>query len=95
MIFKKKINKILDKWYVSYDPYSDMFQMYDGVSLRSKKSGLLERQDGDFRLLYANNGKDPVLVEFSNAYSKFGCDVNSIEKAEIIKKVKPLIKSYI
>lgn len=88
------IQNLLKTWYVSYDPYTDLFQMYDGRVFELPKNHLMEKNSGNVKLLYSKDSSKPLLIEIKNAYNQLG-DVDDLEKSEIINKVEPIfIEAY-
>lgn len=86
---------ILKEWDVSYDPYTDLFQMHKGNVFKLSKGKLSEKHIDGMRFLYQKSHIHPVLIEIKEAYDKFGCDITELEKREIIKIVEPMVKQYI
>ena len=86
---------ILKGWSVSYDPYTDLFQMHKGNIFKMPKDKLSEKYINGMRFLYEKQRANPVLIEIKEAYEKFGCDITDLKKREIMKIVKPMVEHYI
>ena len=84
------IHNLLKTWHVSYNPYTDLFQMYDGHVFDLPKDSLTEKYMNNVRFLYSKNSSQPLLIEIKNAYSQLG-DIEELEKNEIIDKVEPIL----
>ena len=83
------IRNLLKTWYVAYDPYTDLFQMYDGKVFDLPKNNLIEKSLENIRLVYSKNSSRPLLIEIKNAYNQLG-DVDNLEKNEVINLVEPI-----
>lgn len=86
---------MLKEWSVSYDPYSDLFQMRKGNVFKLPKDKLSEKHIDGMRFLYKKSHVHPVLIEIKEAYDKFGRDITDLEKREIMKIVEPMVEQYI
>lgn len=82
----KVISKqIIHNWFVSYNPYTDIFQMYDDKSLSIDR--------GNFKVIslraasiYADRNNKPHVIVLDNAFEKLG-DIENMRKESIIEKV--------
>lgn len=83
------IRNLLKTWYVAYDPYTDLFQMYDGRVFDLPKNSIIEKTLNNIRLVYSKDSSKPLLIEIKNAYNELG-DVDSLKKSEIINLVEPI-----
>lgn len=91
---KNNMQQLLKDWYVVYDPYSDLFQIYDDVVFTLPNDKVVEKKFKNFRtILYRRNSK-PILFEVKKAYTTFGVDLDNLSKASIIKLVKPYLSKY-
>lgn len=93
MLSKTKNN--FTKWDVSYDPYTDLFQMHKGNVFKLPSNKLSEKQINGMRFLYEKPHARPVLIEINQAYDRFGRDVSDMEKRDIVKMVEPMVEPYL
>lgn len=82
----------LKEWYVSYDPYTDLFQMYDDRVFRMPKNKLDEEQHLNLRIVYSTISREPLMVELHDAYEEFGKEIDELSKADIINLLLPMLK---
>ena len=76
----------MNSWKISYNPYIDLFQMFNSAVFHTPDSNLKKSHRGDITVLYLKNGNRPMLVEFKNAYSHLG-DVDNMSKTDIIRTI--------
>ena len=84
----------LKNWFISYEPYSDVFQFYDEIVFRTKDSLLSEEKTNDLRFVSNKKDKRVVLIEVKNAYDKFRIDIDNSEKSSIIDRVLEIVDLY-
>ncbi len=82
-------------WFISYDPYTDFFQMYDESILKSYKEDLVLKKNGHARLYFSKRSPKLLLIEVDGVYDKFKKDINSMTKKQVVGLIKPLINSFI
>lgn len=92
---KKDIKQLLKDWYISYDPYSDLFQIYDDVVFTLSDKQLTEKRAKNFRTIIARKNSKPLLFEVKKAYDTFGVDIDNLSKTAIIKLVEPYLVKYV
>lgn len=88
------IKHLLSKWYISYNPYSDLFQIYDDIAFTMAKKDLLEKKKNKIRVLIDKNSSMPILLEITSAYDVLGVDIDNLKKKDIINLVAPYIQQY-
>ena len=91
---KTNFKNLIKSWYISYNPYSDLFQIYDGVAFETPKEKLIEKKNNHVRILIDKNSLLPILLEIDHAYDILGTDINSLPKSDIINLVMPYIQKY-
>jgi hypothetical protein len=82
-------------WNILYDPFTDLFQMFDASIYRSKQNAFLEKKDNNFRILFTKDSRQPILIEIAKAYEEFGVDFDNMDKKDIIKLVLPRTRKYV
>jgi len=87
-------SSILKNWFISYNPYTDLFQIYDNVVFQIPKSELLEKDENKARFLLIKQTNQPILLEIKNFYQNVGVDINNMEKSAILSVVKPFFEKY-
>lgn len=85
--------QLLKDWLITYDPYSDLFQMYDNLGF--KKTDVLEKKAKDFKIYISKKTYLPVFFEIRNVYGKFGVDFDNMVKLDIIKLIEPILSKYV
>ncbi|MCL5019778.1 MAG: hypothetical protein M1426_04835 [Patescibacteria group bacterium] len=88
------IKSLIKNWYISYNPYSDLFQIYDDIAFHTAKKDLLEKKKNKIRVLINKNSSLPILLEITSAYDVLGVDIDNLEKKDIINLVAPYIQHY-
>ena len=84
----------MTKWYISYDPYSDLFQIFDDKVFKLPKTDLFEEHNDNMRFISTKNS-GPVLIEVKNAYTEFGKkDIESLSKNAIMDLIIPKVEDY-
>jgi len=76
----------LKNWHIAYNPYTDIFQMYDGTALKTDKSKFNKTALKHGYLYCEKTTNKPLFVEFKNAYDYLG-DIENMDKKHIIQKV--------
>jgi len=92
--FKEMMNisrEVLANWFISYDPYSDLFQFYDENVFRTPNSELFEKKNYNLRFTFKKVDNQPLMVELENAFVMFGEDINEMDKTSIIDRVIKII----
>ena len=89
---RKHLSKEIKKWFIEYDTYSDLFQIFDISVFKTDRKQLIEVKNENLRLIYKKFNKAPILLEIKGAYNLLGVDIDTLTKADIIKLVKPYIK---
>lgn len=82
----------IQNWHISYDPYTDIFQMFDKKALKMGRNHF-RKINLKSASIYADSNDTPHLVEFMNAYSKIG-DIDNMDKISIINKVTGYISNH-
>ena len=91
----KNFKHLLKGWHISYNPYSDLFQIYDDMVFTLPKDKILEKKSKNFRtIIYRLNSK-PVLFEIKKAYDTFGVDIDNLSRTCIIKLIEPYLSKYV
>ena len=90
-----KIKNLLKKWYITHDPYSDLFQIYDSMVFNLDKSALTEFKKKNMRLLICKQSNEPVLFEISNYYDILKVDFDILTKSSIINLINPYIEELL
>ncbi len=93
---KKLLEKMKRNWLISYDPYSDIFQIYDEVVFETSKEKITKSKSNNISFVFIEDSKEPVLIEVKNAYSEFDKEIDSLKKEEVIKLISLKIgESYV
>lgn len=79
-------------WLISYNPYTDILQVYRKAMMTADKSKLKSTPISS-GLILADKKDSTYLIELKEAYSKFG-DIDNKTKTAIIKEVKEYVLSY-
>lgn len=88
------LDKEIKKWFVEYNTYSDLFQIFDIEVFKRDRKDLVEEKVNNIRLIYTKNKREPLLLEIKGAYEILGIDIDKTSKNDIIKLVKPYIKKW-
>jgi len=83
----------LKTWQISYNPYTDLFQMFNERVFKTPNNRLKEVKRGDATLLYLRNNNRPMLVQLNNAYTYLG-DIDNMSKEDIIKTIIGYVKNH-
>ncbi len=87
------LSKDMRSWRISYNPYTDIFQMYSGKAFGITNDKTSSARKGDAVILFDKETDSPLLVEFRNAYGYIG-DVDNMSKQAIISKVVEYVGSH-
>lgn len=90
----QNIKNLLSNWYITYNPYSDIFQIYDNNAFTTPKEKMLKNGEGKICVWIDKQSSDPILLEIKNAYDVLGVDIDSLKKTDIIDIVEPYIRQY-
>lgn len=90
----KDIKSRIKKWYISYDPYTDLFQIYDDIVFKMPKDDIKEEGDSKIRVFLSKKSGVPVLLEIKNAYEELGLDIDNVVKSKVVELVEPYIAKY-
>lgn len=90
-----KIKNLLKTWYITHDPYSDLFQIYDSMIFNLDKSALIELKKKNMRLLIDKKSNEPVLFEINNYYDILKVDFDILSKSSIINLINPYIEELL
>lgn len=85
-------SKTLNNWHISYDAFTDVFQIYDDLIFKIKSNNLTCKKVNSGKITFIKENKEPVLIEFNKAYDKFGFDIDNVKKEIIFNKVISLLK---
>ncbi|SRR5258708_7806315 len=88
-------NNMLKNWFISYDPYTDLFQIYDNDVFKMPKSKLFENKSDETRFLITRDTKQPLMIEIKNFYINVGVDISGMSKYDIITVIEPYINKYV
>lgn len=91
-----KINykDLIKNWYISYNQYSDLFQIYDDKVFTLPENKVSEKREKKFRIIISKDSAKPLLFEIKNAYDILGVDIGKLSKTSIIKLIEPYLKKY-
>ena len=81
-------DKIKKEWDISYDPYSDLFQIYDSSIFELSKKHIITNKKNNVKLLFYKNYSSPVLIEIMNAYTELGQNIENLNKNDILKLIE-------
>lgn len=90
----KNLIRFAKDWYISYDIYTDVFQMYNDIVMKQDRSDFFLDRDDDLTVVFSKLSSEPVLFEIKNLYNKVKVDVNTLTKSEIISLIEPFINQY-
>lgn len=91
----KDIKKTLKKWYISYNPYSDLFQMYDDVVFTMPNDKKEVFSINNIKIVKNKDTSEPLLIEIKRAYDTLNhADIDNLDKTDIIKLVEPYFYNY-
>lgn len=90
---KNLINNMMD-WKISYDPYTDRFQIYDNIVLTKNISSFCIEKHDDVTIYLNKISSKPVLIEIKDIYDKFPVNIDDMVKLDIINLLKPYISKY-
>ncbi|MEK6878636.1 MAG: hypothetical protein AABY22_03460 [Nanoarchaeota archaeon] len=79
----------MKNWYISWDPYSDKFQIYDNM-FDFNNTHYSVKKNKDITVFFNEKGKE-VLLNIENVYDKLPYDFDTMKKEDIIKLVKPFL----
>ena len=88
------IKNLLKTWYISYNPYSDLFQIYDAIAFETPKEKLIQRRHNKIRILINKTSSLPIMLEIKSAYDILGVKIDNLAKSDIIDLVEPYIQKY-
>jgi len=88
------IQTLTQNWYVSYDVYSDLLQIYDDDVFKLPNDELKEERTNNIRVIFNKESSSPLLFEVKKAYEVLGTNVDSLPKPVIIKLVEPYFSKY-
>ena len=83
----------LKTWKITYNPYTDLFQIYEERVFHMPDSEIASKSKGVAKLLYDKKTHSPLLIEFSNAYEHLG-DIDNMSKESIIQGVIGYVRSH-
>ncbi len=92
---KINVTQLAKDWYITHDPYSDLFQIYDNEIFKNKNKEFIEKIDKDIRVYINKKTSLPFFLEIKNVYDKFGVDIDNMVKLDIIKLIEPYINKYV
>jgi len=85
---KQLVNSsLMEKWYVSYDVYTDRLQLFTPNIFEIKKNNIKKHNHGDHRIDINRKTNQAILVEIKNIFNKTSLQINNISKNDIIKFV--------
>lgn len=82
----KSLNNKLHKWYITYNPYTDIFQIYSRQALGVDKSMFKKTKLKKGELYLDKISDKPLFIQFNEAYKDIG-DIDKMSKEAIINKV--------
>lgn len=88
------IKQLLNDWSISYNPYSDVFQIYDESIFQIPSTSLLSKSENSVTVMFNKKTYAPLLLEIENSYDLLGFDIDTLPKSSIIKIVEPFISKY-
>ncbi len=91
-----KMNKLLKKpndWRVAYSPYVDTLHVYRDLINKKSKEELIDKDYGDYFIIFESDTRKPLLFEMKSASSIFG-KIDNMDKKTIIHKVEGYIKNH-
>ncbi|HLD26803.1 MAG TPA: hypothetical protein VJB63_02510 [Patescibacteria group bacterium] len=91
----KNLKNIMKNWIISYDPFTDRFQIHDESVYKFERNNFLIRKDKDITVYLNKKSSLPVLFEIKNVYDKFGVDFDNMVKLDIIKLIEPILSKYV
>jgi hypothetical protein len=80
-------------WKISYNPYTDFFQIFSETIFRADNKNLFSKKEGDAVLVFEKSTKKPLMVEFVNVYECIG-DVDNMSKEDIIQRVIGYVNNH-
>lgn len=81
-------------WIISYNPYSDLFQMYDNSFFLKEKSNRSIHKSRGVKVMFDKDTEKPVFLEVDKLYKNLGVEIDNLGKMDIIKLVKHYIGTY-
>lgn len=94
MTYLNFINLIKD-WKISYNSYSDLFQIYDFSILSASKKTISEKKDKYIRVILDKSTKEPRLFEIKNVSRNLGVEIDNLDKKDIIRLIKQYFYKYV
>lgn len=88
------IQNLTQNWYISYDIYSDLLQVYDDSVFRLPHKDLEEKRVKNLRVILYKKNLSPLLFEVKKAYDVLGTNIDSLAKPDIIKLIEPYFSKY-
>lgn len=85
--------KSLSNWKISYNPYSDLFQIFNDTIFKTPDKDLKTEKRGFAVLFYTKDSNKPLMVEFTHAYKYLG-DIDNMDKKHIIQSVIGYIDNH-
>ena len=89
------IQNLTQNWYISYDIYSDLLQIYDDNVFRLSDKDLDEKNTKELRVVFYKKDSSPLLFEVKRAYEVLGVNIDSLSKPDIIKLIEPYFSKYV
>lgn len=92
---KNDLQQLLKNGYIFYDPYSDLFQIYDNMVFILPGNQLQEKTSRNFRTVLYRQDSRPLLFEVKRAYDTFGINLDNLSRTSIIKLIEPYLSKYV
>lgn len=87
----KYLNNQLQNWYISYNAYTDVFQIYSKEALGANKAMFKKTKIKKGELFVDKSSNAPLFIQFKDAYRSIG-DIDNMSKEAIIDKVMEYVK---
>lgn len=87
------LQKTMASWKISYNPYIDLFQIYDRAVFALPNDKLKSKSIGSIKLVYSKSSHAPLLAEVQNAYEYLG-DIDNMSKQAIIQSIVGYIEHH-
>lgn len=92
-----KINldkKQLKTWYTSYNPYTDILQIYSNKAFKLAKNDIEEKIYDNLVIKFEKITGNPILFEFQNTYATLNLDPEEVSQDRLIEVISGIIKPY-
>lgn len=92
---QRQLENIMADWYISYSPYSGIFQIYDDAIFGLPKSFLSEKRKNNYKVVLEKESLKPLLLEIREISGESLPQFENLEKKDILRLIIPLFEGLI